>query len=153
MFTYDFSMFSSFFTVSPVDLDTWGHPEVGREVDGVVVGTHLTYDKVLRFCGFAWVEFFESLGTGLFVPHIAMTRLECDYFSEVTLGEIRCDTSVLRLGRSSMRLQIDVSQNAIKDATTIATLISFDHVESRSVALTDAQRKALGPHVVPAPEE
>jgi acyl-CoA thioesterase FadM len=149
-FTYDLSMFSSVFSVSPADLDTWGHPEVGHEVDGAVIGTHLTYDKVLRFCGFAWVEFFESLGTGLFVPHIAMTRIECDYHAEVTLGEIRCDTSVIRVGRSSMKLQIDVSQQGTINATTIATLISFDHVQSRSVTLTSTQRGALAPHVVPA---
>jgi acyl-CoA thioesterase FadM len=147
-FAYHYPVFSYVFSVAPEDLDTWDHPEVGLEVDGIKIGSHLTYDTVLRFCGWAWVKFFDSLGEGLFVPHVAMPRIECDYFAEVRPGEIQCRIDVVHIGRTSVKLQVEVIQDQKTTARTLATLVAFDHVEGRPTPLSEEQRNALSLHLV-----
>lgn len=62
-------------------------------------GRHLTFDRILRRCGIAWMTFLDSLGefgTGVIVP-----RLEVDYAREVEVGTLDVDVRVLAVGRTS----------------------------------------------------
>ncbi len=104
-------------------------------------GAHLTFDKILGRCGQAWMAFLADLGG--FGVEIICPRVEVDYRREVSAGELRIDVTVLYLGTTSFRLRLDVRQGGELAAQAEVVLVAFDYAQGASVALTDAQRKAL----------
>lgn len=108
-------------------------------------GRHLTFDRILRRCGIAWMTFLDSLGefgTGVIVP-----RLEVDYAREVEVGSLDVDVRVLAIGRTSFRLECAASQAGRQAAAVHVVIVSFGYDERTPVPLTDAQRTALTAHL------
>lgn len=105
-------------------------------------GEHLTFDRILGRCGEAWMAFLSDLGG--FGVEIICPRVEVDYLREVGPGALLIDVSVLHVGRTSFRLGLDLSQHGKPVARAEVVLVAFDYTAGASVALTAAQRAALG---------
>ena len=108
-------------------------------------GEHLTFDRILRRCGQAWMWFLREVGefdSGVIVP-----RVEVDYLTEVDVGGLDVDVSVLSVGRTSFRIRCAVSQEGRPAARVDVVLVSFGYDERRPVPLTDPQRAVLQAHL------
>lgn len=79
-----------------------------------------------------------GFGSGVIVP-----RLEVDYHREVGEGELVIDVEVLKVGRSSFRLGLDVRQRGDLAARAEVVLVVFDYSSRRPIPLSDQQRAAL----------
>ena len=115
-----------------------------QEVDPTApgYGNHLSFDAILRRCGLAWTTFLNSLGgfgSGVIVP-----RLTVDYLSEVDVGTLDIDVSVVRLGTTSFTVRCAVSQDGRPCANVDVVLVCFDYATRAAVPLTPEQRAALG---------
>lgn len=111
-------------------------------------GSHLNFDQILRRCGQAWIVFLAEVG---FEGGVLVPRVEVDYLAEVGLGALDVAVSVLALGHTSFRLQLDVAQAGVVAASAQAVLVSYDYGGRAPQALTAAQRAALAPHLLAAP--
>ena len=107
-------------------------------------GSHLNFDQILRRCGHAWIAFLADVGfsSGVLVP-----RVEVDYEREVGLGPLTVAVDVLRLGRTSFRLGLVVSQDGVVAARAEAVHGRFDYATRTPLELDDAQRAVLTPHL------
>lgn len=111
-------------------------------------GSHLNFDQILRRCGHAWIDFLGAVG---FEGGVIVPRVEVDYVREVGLGPLQVDVRVLRLGGTSFRLGLEVSQRGAVAARAEAVLVRYDYATRRPLPLTDAQRALLQPHLAQAP--
>jgi acyl-CoA thioester hydrolase len=110
-------------------------------------GNHLSFDAILRRCGLAWTTFLGELGDfggGVIVP-----RLTVDYLSEVHVGTLDIDVSVIRIGTSSFTVRCAVSQDGRPAASVDVVLVRFGYDERRPLPLSEAQRRQLERVTVP----
>jgi acyl-CoA thioester hydrolase len=108
-------------------------------------GAHLTFDRILGRCGEAWMAFLAELGG--FGVEIICPRVEVDYLREVGAGDLAIEVAVLSVGRTSFRLQLQMTQHDLPVARAEVVLVAFDYATGTSVALTDGQRTALQRHL------
>lgn len=122
---------------------------LAAEVDPTAPGyaSHLNFDQILRRCGHAWIAFLGDIG---FTGGVIVPRVEVDYAAEVGLGPLAVEITVLRLGGTSFRLAMAVSQDGAPAARAEAVLVHYDYATRTPVPLTPAQREALSAHLVPA---
>jgi hypothetical protein len=109
-------------------------------------GSHLPYYLILHRCGLAWRDFLLSLGgfdAGVIIPH-----LSADLDSEVHVGPIEIEVSVLKIGATSFTVRCAVIQDEAVAATVDVVLVNFDYVGGGKRALSASERLALGGHLV-----
>lgn len=104
-------------------------------------GHHLSFDRILRRCGLAWIAFLNSTGEfegGVICPHLSV-----DYLAEIGEGSLDVDVTVVSVGRTSFRLLCTVQQAGVVAAKVNVALVSYDYTSRAAVPLTTGQVSAL----------
>ncbi|NEM06677.1 acyl-CoA thioesterase [Geodermatophilus normandii] len=114
------------------------HPVQLRWSDTDVFG-HVNHARVLGLLEDARLSMVDSTpGAG-----IILARLEIDYLRQVhyRVGEhLRVTTSITRLGRSSIGMRQELTQDGEVALRADMVLVAFDYAADASVPLTDDQR-------------
>jgi acyl-CoA thioesterase FadM len=133
------------FAVTTQVLDDDIAPLLAGEADptGPGMGRHLTFDRILRRCGQAWMRFLLEPGPEVFAEQVIAPHVTVDYHHEVGTGPLRVTVEVTRVGTSSFGLRLVVSQREIRCATVQVVLVRFDYDTQQPLPLDDAQRRFL----------
>ncbi|MCW2746277.1 MAG: hypothetical protein JWM48_2827 [Mycobacterium sp.] len=110
---------------------------------GPGMGRHLTFDRILRRCGQAWMRFLLEPGPEVFAEQVIAPHLTVDYHHEIGTGPLRVTVEVTRIGSSSFGLRLVVSQRDIRCATVQVVLVRYDYDATCSRPLDEVQRAFL----------
>jgi acyl-CoA thioesterase FadM len=125
-----------------VTRDDCRHPDDAVDPDTLGYGEHLPFHTLLQRCGLAWRAFLASLpgvAAGGIVPSV-----RADFRSEVQVGNLEVETSLVRLGTMSLTIRCDVTQAGRDVATVKVVVVNFDYERRVPTPLSPGQRRVLG---------
>ena len=80
--------------------------------------------------------------------HLIIAKIDVEYVGELFYGrEVEIRTFISKLGNSSMTIHHEAWQDGRMGARGSAVMVHFDHNAKQSVAIPDAIREQLTPHM------
>lgn len=80
--------------------------------------------------------------------HLIIAKIDVEYVGELFYGrEVEIRTFISKLGNSSMTIHHEAWQDGRMGARGSAVMVHFDHDAKQSVAIPDAIREQLTPHM------
>lgn len=81
--------------------------------------------------------------------NLIIAKIEVNYLAQIHYpGEIEVKTFISKLGNSSLNILQEVYQNTLKVASGECVMVKFDYEAKRSIAISEAERKALSLHLI-----
>lgn len=81
---------------------------------------------------------------------VVIVRMELDFKAELSWpGEVLIETEVAAIGSRSLRLRQRLIQDGKLCGAAMTVIVLVDRAKGRAAVLSDAQRKALEPWLVP----
>lgn len=110
-----------------------------------VAGEHLAWIDILEVAYDAWVGVLEKAGRDdlRMSPNFAVANVTTDYRKEMFRNTLEFDTTVERVGNSSLTICMVVSQAGVHTATARVVLVRVAPGRDASAGFTTQQREVL----------
>jgi len=109
-----------------------------------VPGDHVLFHVALEAAFDAWITALEEHCGGLIVQReLALVHVEGDFHRELANGSATADVAVRKVGRASITLVVELSQDGADGLTVTFVFAQVDAARAGSRPWTAAQRSAL----------
>jgi acyl-CoA thioesterase FadM len=110
----------------------------------LVTSRHVPYFLAAEVFALAWARMLSELGPELLTSRdVAVVNAHFDFYHEVFTGTATFAVEVQKVGGTSIRFGLQLSQNGRVAASGTTTVVRANEGRTRSLPLTDGQRAAL----------